>query len=36
VRFDLASLDSAFFRVVAIDASGQCAWSNPYWMDDLG
>lgn len=35
-RFDLASLDSAFFRVVAIDARGQCAWSNPYWMDDLG
>jgi len=34
--FDLASLDSAFFRVVAIDARGQCAWSNPYWMDDLG
>ena len=35
-RFDLADFNSAFFRVVAIDARGQCAWSNPYWMDDLG
>ena len=34
-RFDLADFNSAFFRVVAIDARGQCAWSNPYWMDDL-
>lgn len=33
--FDLASLDSAFFRVIAIDAQGRSAWTNPYWMDDL-
>jgi len=35
-RFDLADFNSAFFRVVAIDAQGRSAWSNPYWMDDLG
>ena len=31
--FDLRSLDSDFFRVVAIDAQGRSAWSNPYWID---
>ena len=35
-RFDLADFNSAFFRVVAIDAQGRSARSNPYWMDDLG
>ena len=31
--FDLASLDSAFFRIVVIDRQGRGAWSNPYWME---
>ena len=35
-RFDLADFNSAFFRVVAIDAQGRSAWSNPYWMDAVG
>ena len=34
-RFDLADFNSAFFRVVAIDAQGHSAWSNPYWMDEI-
>jgi hypothetical protein len=33
--FDLADFNSAFFRVVAIDAQGHSAWSNPYWMDEI-
>ena len=33
--FDLSSLDTDFFRVVATDAQGRSAWTNPYWMDDL-
>ena len=36
VRFDLASLDSAFFRVVAMDRQGRSAWSNPCWIDAVG
>lgn len=35
-RFDLASLDSAFFRVVAMDRQGRSGWSNPFWMDAVG
>jgi histidinol phosphatase-like PHP family hydrolase len=35
-RFDLASLDSAFFRVVAMDRQGRSAWSNPCWMEAIG
>ena len=25
-----------WFRIVAIDASGRRAWTNPIWLDDLG
>ena len=35
-RFDLASLDSEFFRVVAMDRLGRSAWSNPCWMEAIG
>ena len=31
-RFDLTKFDPAFFRLVAIDATGRSAWSNPYWL----
>lgn len=42
--FDLSKLEkgwllnwkSPWFRVVAIDASGRRAWSNPIWRDDIG
>jgi len=34
-RFDLDTLDSSFIRVVAIDAQGRCAWSNPYWTETI-
>ena len=34
--FDLASLDSDFFRIVAMDGQGRCAWSNPIWRDAVG
>ena len=26
----------AWFRVVAIDAAGRRAWTNPIWLDALG
>jgi hypothetical protein len=35
-RFDLASLNSEFFRVVAMDGQGRSAWSNPCWRDAVG
>ena len=35
-RFDLASLDSAFVCVVAMDRQGRSPWSNPFWMDAVG
>jgi len=25
-----------WFRVVAIDASGRRAWTNPIWIDEVG
>ena len=31
-RFDVAEFDPAFVRIVAIDAQGRSAWSNPYWL----
>ena len=31
-RFDLKKFDPAFVRIVAIDARGRSAWSNPYWL----
>jgi len=31
-QFDLTKFDPAFFRLVAIDAQGRPAWSNPYWL----
>ena len=30
--FDLTKFDPAFVRIVAIDAQGRSAWSNPYWL----
>jgi hypothetical protein len=35
-NFDLASLDSEFFRIVAMDGQGRSAWSNPIWRDAVG
>ena len=43
--FDLASAakkawtdpgPDAWFRIVAIDAAGRRAWTNPIWLDALG
>ena len=35
-RIEISSTDFEFFRVVLIARPGKQAWSNPYWMDDLG
>ena len=35
-RIEISSTDFEFFRVVLTDRAGKQAWSNPYWMDDLG
>ena len=35
-RIEISSTDFEFFRVVLIARAGKQAWSNPYWMDDLG
>ena len=35
-RIEISSTDFEFFRVVLTDTAGKQAWSNPYWMDDLG
>ena len=34
-EFDLSDFHSAWFRVTIRNASGQMAWSNPFWMSDL-
>ena len=35
-RIEISSTDFEFFRVVLTDRAGKQAWSNHYWMDDLG
>ena len=35
-RIEISRTDFEFFRVVLTDRAGQQAWSNHYWMDDLG
>ena len=35
-RIEISSTDFEFFRVVLTDRAGKQAWSNPYWIDDLG
>ena len=35
-QIEISRTDFEFFRVVLTDRAGKQAWSNPYWMDDLG
>ena len=35
-RIEISRTDFEFFRVVLTDRAGKQAWSNHYWMDDLG
>jgi hypothetical protein len=35
-RIEISRADFEFFRVVLTDRAGSQAWSNHYWMDDLG
>ena len=35
-RIEISRTDFEFFRVVLTDRVGKQAWSNHYWMDDLG
>ena len=35
-RIEISITDFEFFRVVLTDRARKQAWSNPYWIDDLG
>lgn len=35
-RIEISRTDFEFFRVVPIDKARKQAWSNHYWMDNLG
>ena len=35
-RMEISRTDFEFFRVVLTDRAGKQAWSNPYWVYDLG
>ena len=35
-RIEISRTDFEFFRVVLTDRAGKQAWSNHYWMGDLG
>ena len=35
-RIEISRTDFEILRVVPTDRTGKQAWSNHYWMDDLG